>query len=363
MGEAKAPSLPSLESLIEQAIKQRASDIHMTPGRVPIVRVDGELILVKDWPVLTPAMTQTVAQQMTTGEQWEKFVKDRELDFSLSQHKISRFRANLSWQRGSVSIALRSIPHEIPTFEQLGLPSVLKKFAEKDHGLFLVTGPTGSGKSTTLAAMVDYINETRSCHIVTIEDPIEYLHRHKKSLVSQREMHHDTLSFPEALRHVLRQDPDVILIGEMRDLETVETALMMAETGHLVLATLHTGDTSQALTRIIDIYSPHQQAQARTQLSLSLIGIMAQELLRRVDQRGRVLAYEVLVNTPGLAHMIRANEIHQVYTSIQTGAGEGMCTLNSSLVKLYKSRIISREDALQKSVRQKELLDQINPFL
>jgi len=362
MNEPKQPSLPPLESLIEYAIAQRASDIHLTPGRVPVLRVDGELVLVKDWPVLTPEMTTMLARQMTNDEQWEKFVKDRELDFSLSQHKVSRFRANLSWQRGSASAALRAIPYEVPTFEQLGLPAVLKKFAEKDHGLLLVTGPTGSGKSTTLAAVVNYINETRSCHIVTIEDPIEYLHRHKKSLVTQREMHHDTLSFPEALRHVLRQDPDVILIGEMRDLETVETSLMLAETGHLVLATLHTGDTSQALTRIIDIYPPYQQAQARTQLSLSLIGVMAQELLRRIDSRGRVLACEVLVNTQALAHMIRANEIHQVYTTIQTGSAEGMCTLNSSLVKLYRNRIISRDEALQKSVRQKELLDQMNPF-
>ena len=244
----------------------------------------------------------------------------------------------------------------------LGLPAVLEKFAMKDHGLFLVTGPTGSGKSTSLAAMIDYININKNCHIVTIEDPIEYLHRHKNCIVNQREMYHDTESFQEALRHVLRQDPDVILIGEMRDLETIETALTLAETGHLVLATLHTADATQALSRIIDVYPPHQQAQARTQLSLVLVGIMAQVLLRKKDGSGRVAACEVLACTPAVSHMIRAHELPQIYTSIQTGASEGMCTLNSSLLQLYRSGEIARETALHKSTRQKELIEHLGRF-
>ena len=264
---------------------------------------------------------------------------------------------NLYWQRGSVAIALRLIPHDIPAFEQLGVPVILKKFAMYDHGLVLVTGPTGSGKSTTLAAMLDHINENRTCHIVTIEDPIEHLHRHKQSIVNQREMHDDTLSFHEALRHVLRQDPNVILIGEMRDLETIQTALTIAETGHLVLATLHTGDAPQALSRIIDAYPPHQQTQARTQLSLVLICIMVQHLIRKRDGTGRVLAYELMVATPAVAHLIRSGEIQQIYSTMQSGIAEGMSTLNASLMKLYRDGQITREDMIHMSTRPKEILE------
>ncbi len=359
--EAPSPDV-TINLLIERAIAEKASDIHLTPGRPPIIRIHGELKLLDDLPMLLPENTLALAQQMTDPNQWERFLQTRELDCSLSRHRMTRFRVNLSWQRGSVAIAMRSIPHEIPTFDQLGLPKVLKDFAKKDRGLFLVTGPTGSGKSTTLAAMIDFINMERSCHIVTIEDPIEYLHRHKKSIVNQREMHYDTLSFHEALRHVLRQDPNVILIGEMRDLETIQIAMTLAETGHLVLATLHTGDTSQAITRIIDVYPPHQQAQARTQLSLVMVGIMAQQLIRRRDGTGRVMACEIMGNTPAIAHMIRSGEVPQLYSAIQTGAADGMVTLNTSLLNLFRANVISREDALHKSTRQKELLEQLNPY-
>ena len=349
----------NLEDLMKRAVSLQASDVHLAPGRPPSLRVNGELRPMDETPLLTADDTMALARQATNDAQWHKFVEELELDFSVSRAGIGRFRVNLYWQRGSVALALRVIPHEIPTFEDLGLPPILKKFAMVDHGLFLVAGPTGSGKSTTLAAMVDHINRNRNCHIVTIEDPIEYLHSHKKGLVNQREMHQDTLSFHEALRHVLRQDPDVILIGEMRDLETIETALTLAETGHLVLATLHTGDATQALTRILDVFPPHQQPQARTQLSLILIGVVVQQLVKRKDGRARVLALEILAATPAVAHQIRSGEVQQVYSTIQTGTAEGMCTLNSSLLKLYRAGVISREDAIQKSARQKELLERI----
>jgi len=349
----------SIEEVVARAVAHSASDIHLTAGIVPTLRVDGALVRLEDMPTLTPEDTEHLARQITTEEQWNRFVKDKELDFSLSRRRAIRFRVNLYWQRSSVGIAMRTIPHKIPSFGELGLPEVLKKFAMADHGLFIVTGPTGSGKSTTLAAMIDYINKNRSCHIVTIEDPIEYLHTHQKSIVNQREMYGDTHSFHEALRHVLRQDPDVILLGEMRDLDTISTALVLAETGHLVLATLHTGDSSQAITRIIDVYPPHQQGQARTQLSMVLIGVMAQQLIRKKDGSGRVLAYELLSCTPAISHMIRTNEIHQVYSAIETGSADGMCTLNASLLKLYRAGVITREDALQKTVRQKELLSRL----
>ena len=257
----------------------------MSPGLPPVLRVHGELVPLDGQPVLTPADTLALARQMTTEAQWRTFEETRELDLSTSRPGLSRFRVNLYWQRNSVAIALRIIPHISRPSSNSACPPILKKFAMADHGLVLVTGPTGSGKTTTLAAVMDHINENRSCHIVSIEDPIEYLHRHKKSIVNQREMHDDTLSFHESLRHVLRQDPNVILIGEMRDLETIQTALTLAETGHLVLATLHTGDASQALTRIINVYPPHQQNQARTQLSLVLLCIMVQQLLRRDGRR------------------------------------------------------------------------------
>jgi twitching motility protein PilT len=344
-------------AIMKNALDTQASDIHLVPGRPPVLRLNGQLVAVPDAPLLTPNDTQALAQELTNDEQWAKFEKTRELDLSTSRPGMGRFRVNLYWQRGSVALALRLIPHEIPPFEQLGVPLILKKFAMNDHGLVLVTGPTGSGKSTTLAAMLDHINENRTCHIVTIEDPIEHLHQHKKSIVNQREMHDDTLSFHEALRHILRQDPNVILIGEMRDLETIQTALTIAETGHLVLATLHTGDAPQALSRIIDAYPPHQQTQARTQLSLVLICIMVQHLIRKRDGSGRVLAFELMVCTQAVSHLIRAGEIQQVYSCMQSGSAEGMSTLNACLLKLYNDNQITREDMMHMSTRPKEIIE------
>jgi twitching motility protein PilT len=350
-------SVANLFEVMRKALEKKASDIHVMPGRPPMLRVNGHLVPADDFSVLTAQDTLTLAKGLTSDEQWAKFEKTRELDLSSSHAGLGRFRVNMYWQRGTVAIALRLIPHDIPAFEQLGVPLILKKFAMYDHGLVLVTGPTGSGKSTTLAAMIDHINENRTCHIVTIEDPIEHLHRHKLSIVNQREMHDDTLSFHEALRHVLRQDPNVILIGEMRDLETIQTALTLAETGHLVLATLHTGDAPQALSRIIDAYPPHQQTQARTQLSLVLICIMVQHLIRKRDGSGRVLAFELMVATQAVSHLIRSGEIHQVYSTMQSGTAEGMCTLNSSLIRLYRDGQITREAVLHMSTRPKEILE------
>ena len=356
--EPKASPI-AIEYLMSLAVERGASDLHLTVNLPPMLRVNGTLAPVKDMPALMPEDTAALARAITNDIQWEAFLRTRELDFSIGRPRVARFRINLFWQRGSVGLALRAIPHEVPGFKELGLPEILKTFTMRDHGLFIVTGPTGGGKSTTLAAMVDHINRNRKCHIVTIEDPIEYLHRHRGAMVNQREMYSDTNSFREALRHVLRQDPDVILIGEMRDLETVETALILAETGHLVLTTLHTADTTQALTRIVDVFPPYQQHQARTQLSIVLIGIMAQHLLETKDGRGRVLAHELLIGTAAIGHLIRANEVQQVYSTIQSGAGEGMCTLNRSLLDLYRTGKISRETALMKSTRQKELLEQM----
>ena len=346
-----------VNTVVRNALDTGASDIHIMPGRPPVLRVNGQLTALPDAPILTAQDTQAFAHELTSDEQWAKFEKTRELDFSTSSAGVGRFRVNLYWQRGSVAIALRLIPHVIPSFEQLGVPLILRKYAMFDHGLVLVTGPTGSGKSTTLAAIIDHINQNRACHILTIEDPIEHLHRHKQSIVNQREMHDDTLSFHEALRHVLRQDPNVILIGEMRDLETIQTALTLAETGHLVLATLHTGDAPQALSRIVDAYPQHQQSQARTQLSLVLICIMVQHLLRKSNGTGRVLAYELMVATQAVAHLIRSGETHQIYSSMQSGVAEGMSTLNASLMQLYRDGQITREDMIHMSTRPKEILE------
>jgi twitching motility protein PilT len=360
MSNELKPASWDIEELMRLTVSAGASDLHLAPGQTPLVRLHGELIPLDGKPALLPEDTSFLAKQLMQNGQWERFCERRELDISSSRPGLGRFRVNFYWQRGSVAIAMRTIPHEIPNFTELSLPPTMKHFAEADHGLFLVTGPTGSGKSTTLAAMLDYVNANRSCHIVTIEDPIEYLHRHKKSLVNQREMHQDTLSFQEALRHVLRQDPDVILIGEMRDLETIQTALTLAETGHLVLATLHTGDATQAITRIVDVYPSHQQIQAQTQLSMVLVGIVVQQLIRRKDCKGRVLAYEVLSATPAIRNLIRSGEMQQVYTAIQTGSADGMCTLNSTLLRLVRGGVISREDAMHKSCRQKELLERLH---
>ena len=345
-----------IEDLMREAVAKKASDIHLVAGQSPIMRIHGDMAVVDGLPPMTPAQTCAVGQQLTDKDRWEQFVKERELDFSVSRPGLARFRANLYWQRDSVAIALRLIPDHIPTFAELGLPPQLEKFAMMEHGLFLVTGPTGSGKSTTLAAMLDWINEHRSCNIITIEDPIEFLHKHKKALISQREMNQDTRSFAQALRRVLRQDPDVILVGELRDLESIQMGMMLAETGHLVLSTLHTTDAIQTAHRIIDSYPPSQQSLARSQLSFVLAGILAQGLMRRRDGPGRVMAMEFLVATPAVRNLIRTGEIQQIYAAMEGGAAEGMTTLNASLFYLFRQGHISRDDAIRESTQPKELI-------
>ena len=357
--KSKARAPISVEALMQEAISVEASDIHLVAGQSPVLRIHGELCSLKSHPPLSAKDTETAAQALAGSMRWEEFLKDRELDMSLSRRGLGRFRANLYWQRDSVAVAIRIIQDRIPSFAELNLPPCLAELALLDHGLFLVTGPTGSGKSTTLAAMLDYINENKSCNIVTIEDPIEYLHAHKNSLISQREMHQDTHSFHEALRRVLRQDPDVILIGELRDMETIQIAMTLAETGHLVLGTLHAVDATQALSRIVDSFPSRQRLLARTQLGIVIAGVISQHLMRRRNGPGRAVAYELLIGTRGIRNMIRIGELHQIYTAIQTGASDGMSTLNASLANLYHKGQISREDAMRKSTQPKELAAQL----
>lgn len=329
-----------LADFLLEMLEAGASDLHLTAGSPPVVRVDGE-VRPLDHPPLTPAATRDLVYDILTDEQRRRLENDWELDFSYSVPGAARFRVNVYFQRGSLGAAFRAVPHEIKSLNELGLPPVVESLTEKPRGLVLVTGPTGSGKSTTLAAMIDRINETRSGHIMSIEDPIEFLHRHKRCIVNQREVASDTRSFAAALRHVLRQDPDVILVGEMRDLETISLAVTAAETGHLVFGTLHTQDAPQTVDRIVDVFPPHQQGQVRAQLANALQGIVTQTLLKRRDGRGRVVACEVLVATPGVRNLIREGKNHQLYSAMQTGGKFGMQTLDAALASLcllYTSR-------------------------
>ncbi|GAB7386579.1 type IV pilus twitching motility protein PilT [Bacillaceae bacterium] len=327
-------------SLLRLAHERGASDLHLNVGTRPVLRIHGRLQPVGD-EVLTPEMTADMARELMTAEQHRIFSERGELDFSYGIPQLSRFRINAFKQRGCVSLAVRTIPHDVPSLESLGLPPILREFAQKTQGLFLVTGPTGSGKSTTLASMLDYINETMSKHIITIEDPIEYLHNHKRSIIAQREIGSDTLSFASALRAALRQDPDVILVGEMRDLETISTAISAAETGHLVLATLHTTDAPQTVDRIIDVFPPAQQQQIRVQLASVLLGVLSQRLLPTVDGNGRVAACEVLVNTPAVANLIRTGKVYQIKSVMQTGSEAGMQTMELALRRLIRRGIVN----------------------
>jgi twitching motility protein PilT len=312
-------------------------------------------------PPLTAAETKQLAYSVLTDAQKHRFEEQLELDFSFGIKNLARFRANVFNQRGAVAAAFRAIPWEIWSFEQLGLPPVIKTLCEKPRGLILVTGPTGSGKSTTLAAMLDKVNIDREEHMITIEDPIEFLHSHKKCLVNQREVHSDTSSFSNALRAALREDPDVVLIGEMRDLETIESALRIAETGHLTLATLHTNSAVSSINRIVDVFPSHQQPQVRAQLSMTLEGILSQALLPRADGRGRVLAMEILIPNAAIRNLIREDKIHQIYSAMQSGQERfGMQTFNQSLADLYFRKLISLEMALSRSSSQEELQDMIN---
>ncbi len=348
--------MATLYDFLKTMIERKASDLHVTTGSPPRLRIDGKLTSL-DHPPLTPAETKTLCYSILTDAQKHRFEEHNELDLSFGVKGLSRFRANIFMQRGAVAGAFRTIPFSIRSFRELGLPEVVNELVKKPQGLILVTGPTGHGKTTTLAAMIDRINSERCEHIITIEDPIEYLHPHKKCLVNQREVTADTASFRDALRYILRQDPDVVLIGEMRDLETIEAALRVSETGHLTLATLHTNSAVQTINRIIDVFPPHQQDQVRVQLSFVLEGIIAQQLLPRRDGKGRVLAVEILVPNPAIRNLIREDKVHQIYSMMQTGQAKfGMQTMNQSLFDLYAKGLISYEDALGRSPIPEEML-------
>jgi twitching motility protein PilT len=350
----------TLHQLLKTLIEQGGTDLHVTTNSPPQIRIDGKLVPLQ-LPPLTPVDTKQLVYSVLTDNQKHRFEESLELDFSFGVKGLARFRANIFNQRGAVAAAFRTIPYEIKTFKDLGLPEIASKIADKPRGLVLVTGPTGSGKSTTLAAMIDKINSERQEHILTIEDPVEYLHGHKKCLINQRELHADTLSFANALKSALREDPDVVLIGEMRDLETIESALRIAETGHLTFGTLHTNSAAQTINRIIDVFPAHQQPQIRAQLSFVLEGIMCQSLLPRANGRGRVLCLEVLVPNPAVRNLVREDKIHQIYSVMQTGqAGSGMQTFNQSLSSLYFKKLITLETALGYSSNPEELQDMIN---
>jgi twitching motility protein PilT len=352
--------MPTLPELLKTAVEIDGSDLHLSIGTPPQVRVHGELRRL-EFPDLAPSDTKALAYSVLTDAQKKRFEESLELDFSFGIRGIARFRCNMFNQKGAVGAVYRQIPERIRTFEELQLPAVIAKLAERPRGLVLVTGPTGSGKSTTLAAMIDKINTETKGHILTIEDPIEYIHQHKSCLVNQREVHADTNSFTNALRAALREDPDVVLIGEMRDLETVEAALRIAETGHLTFGTLHTNSAASTINRIIDVFPSHQQSQIRTQLSLVLEGIVCQALLPKANGSGRVISLEVLVPTPAIRNLIREDKIHQIYSAMQTGQEKvGMQTMNQSLVSLYMRKLISLETALGASSNREELQDMIN---
>ncbi|MCM8833076.1 MAG: type IV pilus twitching motility protein PilT [Candidatus Omnitrophica bacterium] len=345
-----------LEKLLRILIEKKGTDLHLTVGSPPRVRVNGELIPL-DEPILTQDKIKQLVYSILSDKKIEEFERNFELDFSYGIEGLSRFRINMFKERGNIAVAIRAIPYKIRSFEELGIPAeTTKRLLSIPKGLILVTGATGSGKSTTLASMIDYINQTRKCHIITVEDPIEYVHHHNKALINQREVGEDTHSFANALKYVLRQDPDVILIGEMRDLETISIALTAAETGHLVFGTLHTNDSVQTINRIIDIFPPHQQNQIRVQLSFVLQAIYAQQLIPRMDGQGMCLALEIMVVTPAIRSMIRENKIHQLPAVIQTGAKYGMKTMNVSLYELVQRKLISKATALERSLDPEELL-------
>ncbi|MBU1087427.1 MAG: type IV pilus twitching motility protein PilT [Candidatus Omnitrophica bacterium] len=329
--------------LIRMAIEKNASDLHLTVGLPPMLRIHGRLISTES-ERLTASDVENLINKMLTDEHRAKLEQARSIDFTYSY--IARFRVNVFYEKGYLAAALRFIPFEIPSLEKLGVPFIVSELARKQRGLILVTGPTGSGKSTTLAAMIDLVNSEQACHIITIEDPIEYLHPHKKSIVNQREVYSDTPSCSLALRDALREDPDVILVGEMRDLETISTAITAAETGHLVFATLHTNDAVQTIDRIIDVFPEGQQSQIRLQTSLALQGVISQRLIPTADGKGRVAAIEAMSVTPAVANLIREKKTHQIYSMIETGAKEGMLSMNQSLADLCKARLIRIGDAI-----------------
>jgi len=343
-----------ITQLLELAVQKRASDILLSAGAPPAIRVNGELLYTELEP-LNGETSKQLIYSMLYENHIARFEREKELDFSLGMRDIYRFRVNVFYQKGSVSASLRLIPSEVPSLEELRLPSIVRDFALLAQGLVLVTGPTGHGKSTTQACMINMINQTKRVHIVTVEDPIEFIHKNIKSIVDQREVGDDTHSFANALKHVLRQDPDVILVGEMRDLETIAAALTAAETGHLVIATLHTNDAVQSIERLVDVFPPHQQNQIRSQLALCLKSIISQRLLPRKDRRGLILATEILINNPAVAHCIRDSKAHAIYSIIETHAKEGMNLMDYSIKKLYDTELITYDTALYR-VRNPQIL-------
>lgn len=348
----------SLRELLEQMVRVGASDLHLTAGSPPVIRVDGKLQRMP-YDLLTSEETKKIAYSMLNEKQKLKFEQNWELDFSFGIESMSRFRANIFMQRGNAAVALRQIPYEIKTFEQLGLPKVIADFAKLPRGLVLVTGPTGSGKSTTLAAIIDKVNKERPVHIITVEDPIEYLHRHQTALINQREVYSDTPSFASALKYALREDPDVVLVGEMRDLETIEAALSISETGHLAFATLHTNSCAETINRIVDVFPTNQQEQIRITLSFTLQAVVSQVLIPKIGG-GRVLAMEIMIATPAIRAIVRDDKIHQLYSMIQSGQKYGMKTMNQTLSELYQTGKISLNDAMGTSHNQQELTEMLS---
>jgi len=355
-GQKPAAQAVNLRALLEEMIERDASDLHITAGERPKIRVDGEITNSKVEHQLTPKETLQLAYSVLTENQKKRFETEDELDFSFGIQNLARFRGNCFKQRGCVSMVIRQIPFNVKTFDELGLPPVLRHLAERPRGLVLVTGPTGSGKSTTLAAMIDKINKERRGHIITIEDPIEFIHRHQGCIVNQREVGTDTKSFSAALKYALRQDPDVVLVGEMRDLETIQAALTIAETGHLAFATLHTNSCAETINRVIDVFPSHQQSQVRAQLAFVLEGVCTQILLPKASGKGRAMAAEIMVATPAIRALIRDDKIHQIQSSMQAGKKHGMQTLTDALYQLYMSRTVAMEECLRVSPDQNEFL-------
>ena len=349
----------NLRALLEEMIEKEASDLHITAGERPKLRVDGDIVDSSVPELLTPKDTLQLAYSVLTENQKKRFETEDELDFSFGIQNLARFRGNCFKQRGCLAMVIRMIPFNVRTFQDLGLPPVVSKLAERPRGLILVTGPTGSGKSTTLAAIIDKINKERKGHIITVEDPIEFIHRHHSCIVNQREVGTDTKSFSSALKYALREDPDVILVGEMRDLDTISSALTIAETGHLALATLHTNSAAESINRIIDVFPSNQQSQVRAQLAFVLEGVLTQTLLQKARGRGRCMASEIMVATPAIRAMIRDDKIHQIYSSMQSGKKFGMQTMNDALYQLYVSREVTQDECLRVSSDPNEFLRMI----
>jgi twitching motility protein PilT len=349
----------NLRSLLQEMIDNDASDLHVTAGERPKIRVDGEIVDTSVDHILSPKDTLQLAYSVLTEAQKKRFEMEDELDFSFGIQNLARFRGNVFKQRGCVALVLRMIPFSVRTFDDLGLPPIVAKLAEKPRGLILVTGPTGSGKSTTLAAIIDKVNKERRSHIITVEDPIEFIHRHQRCIVNQREIGTDTKSFANALKYALREDPDVILVGEMRDLETIAAALTIAETGHLVLATLHTNSAAESINRIIDVFPHNPQSQVRAQLAFVLEGVVTQCLLPRARGKGRVMACEIMVATPAIRALIRDDKIHQIYSALQSGKKHGMQTMADGLYQMYMNREVTKEECLRVTSEQNEFLRMI----